>query len=102
MASKYNEITEELKAEFDDGHVLISDALLDPASATAQAVAYVPDTIRWALQHKGVHITEGDVSAGIKTVDCWHIETIKTPWKKYTIKVNEPNKFLGYAGWEPK
>lgn len=98
MASNRDTIVEELKAEFaDGGHVLISDNFLDPASAHVQAVAYVPDIIRWALEHKGINITDGDISAGIRTVDCWHWEK----WFGKKFKVNEPNRWLAYAGWEP-
>ncbi|MCB0023366.1 MAG: hypothetical protein M9936_09365 [Caldilinea sp.] len=98
MSSNRDQIVDELKADFaDGGHVLISDNFREPVSANAQAVAYVPDIIRWALEHKGVNITEGDISAGIRTVDCWHWE--KFFGKKY--KINEPNQWLAYAGWEP-
>ena len=96
MMDNRGERETELRAEFSDqgGHVLwTKDESPEPLSVKALAEAFVPDIIRWALEHKGVHIDEGDVIVSSKAIDHW-----KKPFKR---RIDMPKTYFGYAGWKP-
>jgi len=60
---------------------------------TAAAARFLPDIIRWAVEHKGVHIANGDVVIGHKTVNNWK--------KVFGNRIPLPNTYFEYAGWKP-
>lgn len=90
-----------LRNEFSNqgGHVIwTSEESVEPGGATSLAAAFVPDIIRWALEHKGVNIASGDVVVGHKTINNWR--KVGNRYTGYT-KVPLPNTYFGYAGWKP-
>jgi hypothetical protein len=101
MSSSLGDVHDGLEHRFSDpgGHVLWTDEFWDPGSADASAlVTCVPDVIRWVLQNKGINITQGDCEFGHKTVSHWHYEGGGLIPK---IRIPEPNRYIGYAGWKP-
>ncbi len=94
------DIEQEIRDKFPGGHVLITGEHIEPASANAKALLYVPDIIRWALEHKGINILKGDIEVGHRTVKNWR--RVKKPWPASGYwNIPLPNTFIGYAGWKP-
>ncbi len=94
MADNRGDQENGLRQEFNGGHVIwTEEESLEPASVTVVAQGFVPDIIRWALEHKGVNIANGDVVVGHKTINNWK--------KVAGVKIPLPNTYFGYAGWKP-
>jgi hypothetical protein len=94
MADNRGDQENGLRQEFDGGHVIwTGEESLEPVSVTTAAALFVPDIIRWALEHKGVNIANGDVVVGHKTINNWK--------KVLGNKIPLPNTYFGYAGWKP-
>lgn len=86
-----------LNQEFTDpgGHVIwTAEESIEPGSVTQLAAGFVPDVIRWSLEHKGVNITAGQVVVGDKAINSWE----DLPFNN---RLDLPNAYFGYAGWKP-
>ena len=90
---------DELKADFaDGGHVLISDNFRkNPLVPMLRRWPMSPDIIRWRW-NTGASTSPKAISVrGLELLIAGTGE--KFFGKKY--KINEPNQWLAYAGWEP-
>jgi hypothetical protein len=96
MANNRGEQENGLRHEFSDpgGHVIwTSEEFIEPVSVTQIAAGFVIDIIRWALEHKGVNVANGDVVAGHRTINNWKVVIGN--------KIALTNSYFGYASWRP-
>jgi hypothetical protein len=83
---------QEINNDYRGGHVWFGSESVDPHSSETQVLKHAPDAIRWALEHRGVKITEAQLKVSHYTVK--HYRVIKVFGKKKTIPL--PNTYRGY------